>query len=73
MKVIDLPLNYKNLLILIVLGFCGYACYTDIRWGKIKNYCSYGLIYVGLLAQVIFLIQRDTTLSYIPQHHVEVF
>ncbi len=56
-------LIYKNFLILMVLAFCGYASYTDIRWGKIKNPCSFGLIYVGLLTQVIFLIRRETTLS----------
>jgi len=47
-------LTYKNFLILVVLAFCGYASYTDIRWGKIKNYCSFGLIYVGLLAQLLW-------------------
>lgn len=47
-------LTYKNFPILIVLAFCGYASYTDVRWGKIKNYCSFGLIYVGLLAQLLW-------------------
>ena len=46
-------LNYQNLFIGLLLLFCCYATYTDLRERKIKNFCSYGLIYAGILSQVI--------------------
>ena len=46
-------LNYPNLFIALLLFFCCYATYTDLRERKIKNFCSYGLIYAGILSQVI--------------------
>ena len=45
-------LNYQNLFISLLLLFCCYATYTDLRERKIKNFCSYGLIYAGILSQV---------------------
>ena len=46
-------LNYENLSIVLLLLFCLYATYTDLRERKIKNFCTYGLIYAGILSQVI--------------------
>lgn len=49
-------LSYQNLLIGILLLFCLYATLTDLRERKIKNVCSYGAIYAGILCQVISVL-----------------
>ena len=46
-------LSYQNLFIALLLLFCLYATYTDLRERKIRNFCSYGAIYAGILCQVI--------------------
>lgn len=55
-------LNYQNLFIGILLLFCCYATYTDLRERKIKNFCSYGLIYAGILSQVIAVMLGNSGL-----------
>ena len=55
-------LNYQNLFIALLLLFCCYATYTDLRERKIKNFCSYGLIYAGILSQVISVLSGNSAL-----------
>ena len=55
-------LNYQNLFIGLLLLFCCYATYTDLRERKIKNFCSYGLIYAGILSQVISVMLGNSGL-----------
>ncbi len=55
--------TYGHFLTALVLAFSAYASYTDIRWGKVRNLCSFGLIYVGLLVQLVSLVRRDVQLS----------
>lgn len=52
---------YEYYLIFLTLIFCGYACYTDIKTQKIRNYCSFGLIYAGLLSQLMEWYLGKTT------------
>ncbi len=56
---------YKYLLILLALIFCGYACYTDIKTQKIRNICSFGLLYAGTLSQLMAWFLNTTTPLYI--------
>lgn len=44
---------YEYYLIFLTLIFCGYACYTDIKTQKILNICSFGLLYAGILSQLM--------------------
>ena len=55
-------LNYQNLFIALLLLFCLYATYTDLRERKIKNFCSYGTIYAGVLCQVISVLSGSSPL-----------
>ena len=55
-------LNYQNLFIGLLLLFCCHATYTDLRERKIKNFCSYGLIYAGILGQVISVMLGNSGL-----------
>ncbi len=55
-------LSYENLFISLLLLFCCYATYTDLRERKIKNFCSYGLIYAGILSQVISVLSGSNGL-----------
>ena len=55
-------LSYQNLFISLLLFFCCYATYTDLRERKIKNFCSYGLIYAGILSQVIAVLSGSSSL-----------
>ena len=54
-------LNHQNLLLGTLGIFCLYATYTDIRERKITNLCAYGLIYAGILSQIIFILSGNTT------------
>ena len=56
-------LSYQNLFIALLLFFCLYATYTDLRERKIKNFCSYGTIYAGILCQVNSVLSGSGTLS----------
>ncbi|MDE0425147.1 MAG: hypothetical protein OXN25_09785 [Candidatus Poribacteria bacterium] len=55
-------LSYQNLSIVLLLLFCLSATYTDLRERKIKNYCSYGAIYAGILCQVISVLSGSSPL-----------
>ena len=55
-------LSYQNLFISLLLFFCCYATYTDLRERKIKNLCSYGLIYAGILSQVVAVLSGSSGL-----------
>ncbi len=55
-------LSYQNLSIALLLLFCLSATYTDLRERKIKNFCSYGAIYAGILCQVISVLSGSSTL-----------
>ncbi len=55
-------LSYQNLFIVLLLLFCLYATYTDLRERKIKNFCSYGTIYAGILCQVISVLSGSSLL-----------
>jgi len=55
-------ISYENLFIGMLLFFCLYATYTDIRERKIKNVCSYGTIYAGILCQVISVLSGSCPL-----------
>ena len=55
-------LSYQNLSIVLLLLFCLYATYTDLRERKIKNSCSYGAIYAGILCHVISVLSGNSPL-----------
>ena len=55
-------LSYQNLSVVLLLLFCLSATYTDLRERKIKNFCSYGAIYAGILCQVISVLSGSSTL-----------
>ena len=55
-------LSYQNMFIGLLLLFCCYATYTDLRERKIKNFCSYGAIYAGILCQVISVLSGNSPL-----------
>ena len=55
-------LSYQNMFIGLLLLFCCYATYTDLRERKIKNFCSYGAIYAGILCQVISVVSGSSPL-----------
>ena len=56
---------YEYYLIFLTLIFCGYACYTDIKTQKIRNICSFGLLYAGILSQLMAWLLGTTTPFYI--------
>ena len=55
-------LSYQNLSIVLLLLFSLYATYTDLRERKIKNFCSYGAIYAGILCHVISVLSGNSPL-----------
>ena len=56
--------HYEYLLLLLTMGFCGYASYTDMKTQKIRNLCSIGLLYVGTLSQLMACYLGTTTPLY---------
>ena len=56
---------YEFFLIFLALAFCAYASYTDLRTQKIQNFCSFGLLYVGTLSQLMAWYMGTTTPLYI--------
>lgn len=54
-------LSHQNLLLVTLAFFCLYAAYTDVRERKITNFCAYGLIYAGILSQIVFILLGNTT------------
>lgn len=55
--------GYDILLVVILIVFCGWASYTDLKEKKIKNICSMGLIYAGILAQVMLFLLGETKIG----------
>ena len=55
--------KYDILLAIIAVGFCVWATYTDLRTGKIKNACSIGLLYAGVISQLMLLFLGKTIIS----------
>ena len=47
----------------IALLFCLYGSYTDLQSGRIPNVCSFGLIYAGVIAQLLFVIKGSTSVT----------
>ena len=56
---------YEYYLIFLSLIFCGYACYTDVKTQKIRNICSFGLLYAGILSQLMAWFLGTTIPLYI--------
>lgn len=56
-------ISYENIVILILLLSCLYVSYTDIRYKKIGNLYTFGLIFIGTVSQFIFLLQDKITIS----------
>lgn len=57
-------MTYSEIFATTVLLFCcACATYTDVRSRKIYNWCTYGLLYVGLCAQCLWLWLGLTTVS----------
>ena len=57
--------HYEYYLIFLACIFCGYACYTDLKTQKIRNICSFGLLYAGILSQLMVWYLGATTPLYI--------
>ena len=55
--------KYDILLAIIAVSFCIWATYTDLRTGKIKNACSIGLLYAGVISQLMLLLLGQTIIS----------
>ncbi len=47
----------------VVLAVCLYVSYTDIRYKKIGNIYTYGLVLLGLVGQGVFIYRGATTLA----------
>ncbi|MXV73981.1 hypothetical protein F4Z99_06855 [Candidatus Poribacteria bacterium] len=56
---------YETFLLFLALIFCGYASYTDLKTQKIRNICSLGLLYAGILSQLMSWYLGTTTPLYI--------
>ena len=50
---------YETFTILIILGCCFYASYTDIKFGRVRNFCSFSLIGLGLFNQIFLILFRE--------------
>lgn len=57
--------HYEYFLVLLALGFCGYASYTDLKTQRIHNFCSFGLLYMGTLSQLMAWYLGTTTPLYL--------
>ena len=57
--------HYEYFLVLLALGFCGYASYTDLKTRRIHNLCSFGLLYIGTLSQLMAWYLGTTTPLYL--------
>lgn len=53
--------HYEYFPLFLALVFCGYAIYTDLKTQKIRNFCSFGLLYVGTLSHLIAWYLGTTT------------
>ncbi len=55
--------GFEIAIIAVVLAVCLYTSYTDVRFKKIGNRCTYGLVLLGLLCQAVLVYLGITTLS----------
>ena len=62
--IIDLGVLIYGIKITLIL-ICVYCSYTDIRYGKIKNWCSYGLIFFGLAVHAVLFLSHAVSLNQI--------
>ncbi|MBM3210787.1 hypothetical protein FJZ33_01090 [Candidatus Poribacteria bacterium] len=53
---------YNIFMTVLAVFFCSWATYTDMRHGKIRNICSIGLIYAGLIRLLILFFIGDSSL-----------
>ena len=53
---------YETFTILITLSCCFYASYTDIKYRKVRNFCSFGLISLGLFNQILLILLGENTI-----------
>ena len=53
---------YEAFTILITLLCCFYASYTDIKFRKVRNFCSFSLIGLGLLNQILLILLGRSTI-----------
>ena len=53
---------YEYFLIFLSLAFCGYASYTDVKTQRVHNFCSLGLVYMGVLSQLTAWYLGATTI-----------
>ncbi len=48
-------------MILILFLTCIYVSYTDLRYKKVRNLCTFGLIIIGTVSQLLFLSYGEIT------------
>jgi len=51
---------YEAFTILIALSCCFYASYTDIKFRKVPNLCSFSLIGLGLFNQILLILLGES-------------
>lgn len=54
---------YEVFTILIVLLCCFYASYTDIKFRKVRNFCTFSLISLGLFNQILLVLLDKSTIT----------
>lgn len=54
---------YEAFTILITLSCCFYAGYTDIKFRKVRNFCSLGLIGLGLCNQGLLILIGESSIT----------
>ncbi len=55
--------SHEAFTILITLSCCFYASYTDIKFRKVRNFCSFGLIGLGLFNQLLLILLGGSTIT----------
>lgn len=55
---------YEAFTLSTTLSCCCYASYTDIKFRKVRNTCSFGLIGFGLFNQVLLILLGESTIRY---------
>jgi hypothetical protein len=53
--------EFEISILVVVVAVCLYTSYTDIRFKKIGNLYTYGLVALGLVCQAVFVYQGITT------------
>lgn len=62
LKYADSVLVYQRILTSLLLIYCLYISYVDIRYKVIKNRYTFGMMILGMLNQIVFLIFGMITL-----------